>query len=74
MNCVLIFAGGKRILVETGGGGKMNAKLRDIYGFDGPFLIDRLRDYGLDPSDIDIVIGTHFHFDHCGGNTRIEKG
>ncbi len=73
MNCLLIFADGKRILVEAGAGDKMNAKLRDIYGLDGPRLIERLRDYDLEPADIDIVIDTHLHFDHCGGNTRIEK-
>jgi hypothetical protein len=38
MNCLLIRAGGKRILVETGAGDKLNAKARDIYGLDGPFL------------------------------------
>jgi len=74
MNCLLICAGGKRILVETGAGDKLNAKLRDIYGLDGPRLTDRLRDYGLKPEDIDIVIDTHLHFDHCGGNTRVENG
>ena len=74
MNCLLISAGGKRILVETGAGDKLNAKLRDIYGLDGPRLADRLRDYALKPEDIDIVIDTHLHFDHCGGNTRIENG
>src|ERR1700690_3157077 len=73
MNCLLIFASGKRILVETGAGDKMNAKLRDIYGLDGPRLPQRLRDHGLQPEDIEIVIDTHLHFDHCGGNTRIEK-
>ena len=73
MNCLLVFAAGKRILVETGAGDKMTAKLRDIYGLDGPRLTERLRDYGLQPADIDIVIDTHLHFDHCGGNTRIEK-
>jgi glyoxylase-like metal-dependent hydrolase (beta-lactamase superfamily II) len=73
MNCLLVHAGGKRILVETGIGAKMSAKLRDIYGVEGPFLNDRLKDYGLDPSEIDIVINTHLHFDHCGGNTRVEK-
>ncbi len=73
MNCLLIFAGGKKILVETGAGDKMTAKLRDIYGLDGPRLTERLRDYDLQPADIDIVIDTHLHFDHCGGNTRIEK-
>ena len=74
MNCLLISAGGKRILVETGAGDKLNAKLRDIYGLDGPRLTDRLRDYALKPEDIDIVIDTHLHFDHCGGNTRVENG
>jgi glyoxylase-like metal-dependent hydrolase (beta-lactamase superfamily II) len=74
MNCLLISASGKRILVETGAGNKLNTKLRDIYGLDGPRLVDRLRDYGLKPEDIDIVIDTHLHFDHCGGNTRIENG
>jgi glyoxylase-like metal-dependent hydrolase (beta-lactamase superfamily II) len=73
MNCLLVHAGGKRILVETGMGAKMSPKLRDIYGVEGPFLNDRLADHGLDPSEIDIVINTHLHFDHCGGNTRVEK-
>jgi glyoxylase-like metal-dependent hydrolase (beta-lactamase superfamily II) len=73
MNCLLVHAGGKRILVETGIGAKMSPKLRDIYGVEGPFLNDRLKDRGLDPSEIDIVINTHLHFDHCGGNTRIVK-
>jgi glyoxylase-like metal-dependent hydrolase (beta-lactamase superfamily II) len=73
MNCLLVHAGGKRILVETGIGAKMSAKLRDIYGVEGPFVNDRLKDYGLDPGEIDIVINTHLHFDHCGGNTRVEK-
>jgi len=73
MNSFLIHAGGKRILVETGAGEKMTAKFRDIYGLDGPFLDDGLRRYGLRPEDIDIVLDTHLHFDHCGGNTRIEK-
>src|ERR1700722_12566799 len=35
LNCLLVRAGGKNILVETGAGGKMSPKLRDIYGLDG---------------------------------------
>jgi glyoxylase-like metal-dependent hydrolase (beta-lactamase superfamily II) len=73
MNCLLIESDGKRILVETGAGGKMDTKLRNIYGIDGPALPEGLRNYGLSPEDIDIVINTHLHFDHCGGNTRIER-
>jgi len=73
MNCLLVHAGGKNILVETGAGDKMGAKHRGIYALDGPHLTKRLNDYGLHPHDIDIVINTHLHFDHCGGNTRVEK-
>ena len=73
MNSLLILAGGKRILVETGAGDKMNAKTREIYGLDGPFVEDELRGYGLRPEDIDIVLNTHLHFDHAGGNTRVEN-
>jgi glyoxylase-like metal-dependent hydrolase (beta-lactamase superfamily II) len=73
MNSLLIYAGGKRILVETGAGDKLSTKLRDIYGIDGPFLDQGLRRHDLEPTDIDIVVNTHLHFDHCGGNTRIEK-
>jgi glyoxylase-like metal-dependent hydrolase (beta-lactamase superfamily II) len=73
LNCLLIQAGGKRILVETGAGGKLNPKLRDIYGVDGPRLTESLRAYAVRPEDIDIVVNTHLHFDHCGGNTRLEQ-
>ena len=73
MNSLLILAGGKRILVETGAGDKLPPKLRAIYDQDGPRLIEGLRAYGLHPDEIDIVVDTHLHFDHCGGNTRIEK-
>jgi glyoxylase-like metal-dependent hydrolase (beta-lactamase superfamily II) len=73
MNCLLVHAGGKRILIETGVGDKMTPKLRDIYAIDGPYLEQGLQDHGLTPADIDIVVNTHLHFDHCGGNTRIEK-
>jgi glyoxylase-like metal-dependent hydrolase (beta-lactamase superfamily II) len=73
MNCLLIQTGGKRILVETGAGGKMDPKLRNIYGLDGPSLVSGLEKCDLHPEQIDIVINTHLHFDHCGGNTRIEK-
>jgi glyoxylase-like metal-dependent hydrolase (beta-lactamase superfamily II) len=73
MNSLLIHAGGKRILVETGAGDKLSPKLRAIYDQDGPRLIEGLRAYGLHPEEIDIVVDTHLHFDHCGGNTRVEK-
>jgi glyoxylase-like metal-dependent hydrolase (beta-lactamase superfamily II) len=73
MNCLLIHAGGKRLLVETGAGDKWSSKLRDIYGMEQSRLVDGLREYGLRPEDIDVVVNTHLHFDHCGGNTFVEK-
>jgi glyoxylase-like metal-dependent hydrolase (beta-lactamase superfamily II) len=73
MNSLLIHAGGKRILVETGAGDKLSPKLRTIYDQDGPRLIEGLRAYGVHADEIDIVVDTHLHFDHCGGNTRVEK-
>jgi glyoxylase-like metal-dependent hydrolase (beta-lactamase superfamily II) len=73
MNSLLILAGGKRILVETGAGDKLSPKLRAVYDQDGPRLVEGLRAYGLHPDEIDIVVDTHLHFDHCGGNSRIEK-
>jgi glyoxylase-like metal-dependent hydrolase (beta-lactamase superfamily II) len=74
LNCLLIFAGGKKILVETGVGEKQDGKFRDIYAVDGPHLLDHLRDRDLSPGDLDIVVNTHLHFDHCGGNTRHDLG
>jgi glyoxylase-like metal-dependent hydrolase (beta-lactamase superfamily II) len=73
MNCLLIESAGERILVETGAGDKQDTKFRNIYGLDGPSLVTGLRHYGLSPEDIDIVIDTHLHFDHCGGNTVLVK-
>ncbi len=75
MNSLLIRAAGKWILVETGAGDKWDAKRRDIYSFEGePRLPEQLRAHGLGPEQIDIVINTHLHFDHCGWNTRIVDG
>jgi glyoxylase-like metal-dependent hydrolase (beta-lactamase superfamily II) len=74
MNSLLIRAAAQWILVETGAGDKWNEKRRDIYGFGGTRLLVQLADHGIEPDEIDIVINTHLHFDHCGWNTRIVNG
>ena len=75
MNSLLIRAAGKWILVETGAGDKWDLKRAEIYSFDEPpRLPDKLATHGLAPEQIEIVINTHLHFDHCGWNTRIVKG
>jgi glyoxylase-like metal-dependent hydrolase (beta-lactamase superfamily II) len=74
-NSLLVRAGGKNILVETGNGTKWHPKLRDIYGFaDGDPYGDALAAAGVKPEEIDVVINTHLHFDHAGGNTKLVDG
>ncbi|MGB8661819.1 MAG: MBL fold metallo-hydrolase [Candidatus Acidiferrum sp.] len=74
-NSLLVRAGGKNILVETGNGTKWDAKLRTIYGFaEGDPYGDALAKVGVKPEEIDLVINTHLHFDHAGGNTRLVNG
>jgi glyoxylase-like metal-dependent hydrolase (beta-lactamase superfamily II) len=71
MNSLLIRTAGKCILVETGAGDKWDDKRRDIYAFEGqPRLPEQLAARGVRPEDVDIVVNTHLHFDHCGWNTR----
>ena len=74
MNSLLIRAAGKWILVETGAGDKWDAKRRDIYAFEGRGLPQQLAERGVRPEQIDIVVNTHLHFDHCGGNTQMVSG
>jgi len=71
-NSLLVRTQRKNILVETGNGSKMDAKLRSIYNVgEGDPLLESLAHAGVKPDQIDLVINTHLHFDHCGGNTSI---
>jgi glyoxylase-like metal-dependent hydrolase (beta-lactamase superfamily II) len=71
-NSLLVRAHGKTIIIETGNGTKLDPKQRAIYNVqDGDPLLDSLANAGVKPEQIDLVINTHLHFDHCGGNTRM---
>jgi len=75
LNCLLIESEGKRILVDTGHGDKLSAKERQHMSIVGERrLIGSLERLGLTPEDVDIVINTHLHSDHCGGNTSFSGG
>jgi glyoxylase-like metal-dependent hydrolase (beta-lactamase superfamily II) len=67
LNLLLIEAGGKRIVVETGTGSRMTDKDRDIKGVEGGEPVEALRAVGVDPSGIDFVVVSHLHYDHAGG-------
>jgi glyoxylase-like metal-dependent hydrolase (beta-lactamase superfamily II) len=68
LNSLLIRTGKQNILVETGIGNKLPDKMVKVYGQPAK-LLDNLQAAGLAPDEIDIVINTHLHFDHCGWNT-----
>jgi glyoxylase-like metal-dependent hydrolase (beta-lactamase superfamily II) len=68
LNSLLIRTGDKNILIETGIGNKLPERLVQIFKQPAK-LLDNLHDAGVAPEDIDIVINTHLHFDHCGWNT-----
>jgi len=71
LTCVLVQTGDTNVLIETGIGDKLDAKHLDIYGVDhSKTLVEELKAHSLSLTDIDVVINTHLHFDHCGWNTR----
>jgi glyoxylase-like metal-dependent hydrolase (beta-lactamase superfamily II) len=67
LNLLLIEAGGKRILVETGTGSRMSDKDREIKGVEGGDPAAALLAVGEDPASIDFVVVSHLHYDHAGG-------
>ena len=75
LNIALVESGGKRILVDTGMGDKWGEKERRMYRLDRSItLLGSLQAHGIAPEDIDVVVNTHLHFDHAGGNTRLVDG
>jgi glyoxylase-like metal-dependent hydrolase (beta-lactamase superfamily II) len=68
LNSLLVRTGKKNVLIETGIGNKLSEKMVRIYTQPAR-LLENLHAAGLAPEDIDIVINTHLHFDHCGWNT-----
>jgi glyoxylase-like metal-dependent hydrolase (beta-lactamase superfamily II) len=72
LNSLLIRTGKKNVLVETGMGNKLSERMIKFYSQPAE-LLRNLSAAGLAPEDIDIVINTHLHFDHCGWNTIRDK-
>jgi len=75
MNCVFIDTGEEKILIETGIGDKWPPKFVQMYGIErqrslGETLHNRT---GNTPEEMTIVVNTHLHFDHAGGNTTLNE-
>jgi glyoxylase-like metal-dependent hydrolase (beta-lactamase superfamily II) len=73
LNSLLIRTGKQTVLVETGMGNKLSDRMVKFYGQPAQLLAN-LAAGGVAPEDIDIVINTHLHFDHCGWNTLRKDG
>ena len=73
MRCLLVETPDTLVLIETGLGNKEDPKFQGIYGVENAGSPDQLQDQirtaGFAPEDIEVVIDTHLHFDHAGGNT-----
>jgi glyoxylase-like metal-dependent hydrolase (beta-lactamase superfamily II) len=75
MNCLYVEAGGERVLVETGIGDKWTPQQTEVYGIAREASLgERLRRLtGCAPEDVTVVVNTHLHFDHAGGNTTLDR-
>lgn len=74
-NCFVVESSGHRILIETGGGVRHGERERERMRLpDPPLIREVLAKGGFEPATFDLVINTHLHWDHCGGNTVDENG
>ena len=78
MRCLLVEREVGPVLIDTGIGNKEDEKFHSIYGVENEGadgrtrLEDGLRALGLAPGDVALVVNTHLHFDHAGGNTAVD--
>jgi glyoxylase-like metal-dependent hydrolase (beta-lactamase superfamily II) len=73
-NTIVVRTGKHTVVIETGIGNKLTEKQRNIYEAK-QLLPQSLNAAGIRPEQVDVVINSHLHFDHCGWNTtRNEDG
>jgi len=71
-NPLLVKTPEQLVLIDPGLGDKYSDKLRAIYNIRrDKTVVAALAEIGLQPTDVDIVIATHAHFDHIGAGTRV---
>jgi glyoxylase-like metal-dependent hydrolase (beta-lactamase superfamily II) len=70
LNSLLLRSQGKLILIETGVGDKAGGWRRQSSPVEYGTLLSDLDRLGVRPDEVDVVVNTHLHADHCGWNTR----
>ena len=73
LNCLLLRSEGKTVLIETGIGGKPGDRDNASPASEGT-LLTSLAALGVSPENVDIVVNSHLHADHCGWNVLAEEG
>lgn len=69
-NCFVVDDGAQRCLIETGGGVRHDERsLERMNMTRGVHAVEALAEAGFAAESIHVVINTHLHWDHCGGNT-----
>jgi glyoxylase-like metal-dependent hydrolase (beta-lactamase superfamily II) len=65
----------RKILIDTGNGDKWQPRMKEIFKIElDPYILPKsLASCGVSVDEITDVICTHLHFDHVGGNTRLEN-
>jgi glyoxylase-like metal-dependent hydrolase (beta-lactamase superfamily II) len=71
-NTVVVRTGKHTVVIETGIGNKLSEKQRSIFD-NRQLLMESFRAAGIGTEEVDVVINTHLHFDHCGWNTIRNK-
>jgi glyoxylase-like metal-dependent hydrolase (beta-lactamase superfamily II) len=70
LNCYLVRTPEATLVLDTGIGPDVDRRHAEFYSVErGPGLFGALAEMGLGPDDVDLVVNSHLHFDHCGGNT-----
>lgn len=71
-NTVVVRDGKHTVVIETGIGNKLATKAREIFESKG-LLPASFETAGIHPEEVDVVINSHLHFDHCGWNTTLRE-
>jgi len=65
--CPLILKKDEAMVVDTGIGNRLSAVERKIFDHHDGWLLDGLKQLGMEPGDVTHLLLSHLHFDHCGG-------